>query len=140
LTGVRLLLSRWLKFNAVGAAGIVVQLGALALFKTGLGWPLEYATSAAVEIAVLHNFFWHERWTWSERRGSWRDTLGRLLRFNLTTGVLSIVANVILTRLLVDSFRIPYLAANLMAIAITSTGNFLISEYVVFRRPSEWRG
>lgn len=130
---MRLLLLRWLKFNAVGAVGILVQLAALALFKSGFKWPLGYATAAAVEAAVLHNFFWHQRWTWSERRGGWSETLARLLRFNLTTGLLSIAANVILTRLLVDHFRIPYLAANLMAIAITSVGNFLLSEYVVFR-------
>ena len=61
------------------------------------------------------------------------------LRFNLTTGLLSILANVFFTRLLVGNFRVPYLAANLMAIAITSIGNFLVSEYVVFR-PRESRG
>lgn len=136
---MRLLLFRWVRFNAVGAVGIAVQLAALALFRSGLGWPLDYATSAAVEAAVLHNFFWHERWTWGDRRGGWRDTFARLLRFNLTTGLLSIVANVILTRLLVDHFRIPYLAANLMAIALTSIGNFLVSEYVVFRPAREPR-
>ena len=132
---MRQLLLRWAKFNAVGAVGILVQLAALALFKSGFGWSLDYATAAAVEVAVLHNFFWHQRWTWGERRGGsgWTQTCSRLLRFNLTTGLLSIAANVIFTRLLVDRYRIPYLAANLMAIAITSIGNFLVSEYVVFR-------
>lgn len=133
------MLLRWLKFNAVGAVGIAVQLAALALFKGGLGWQLDFATAAAVEVAVLHNFFWHERWTWRDRpRGGWRDSLSRLLRFNLTTGVLSILSNVVITRLLVDRFQIPYLAANLMAIAFTSVGNFLVSEYLVFR-PRETR-
>ena len=136
---MRPLLLRWLKFNAVGGVGILVQLGALALFKSGLKWPLDHATAAAVEIAVLHNFFWHERWTWGDRRGRGQDSLARLVRFNLTTGLLSILANVFFTRLLVGNFRVPYLAANLMAIAITSIGNFLVSEYVVFR-PRESRG
>lgn len=132
---MRQLLLRWAKFNAVGAVGILVQLAALAMFKSGFSWRLDYATAAAVEVAVLHNFFWHERWTWGERRsdGGWTQTLSRLLRFNLTTGLLSIAANVFFTRLLVDHYRVPYLAANLMAIAIASIGNFLVSEYVVFR-------
>lgn len=125
---------RWLKFNAVGAVGIAVQLGALALFRSGLGLPLDAATALAVEVAVIHNFFWHERWTWQDRQGgTWRDTAMRLARFNLTTGLLSIAANVVLTRLLAGRFGVPYLAANLMAIAITSVGNFLVSEYLVFR-------
>ncbi len=125
---------RWLKFNAVGSGGIAVQLAALWLFKSVLGWRLELATAAAVEVAVLHNFFWHERWTWNDRSGGWRARLGRLGRFNLTTGLLSIVSNVILTRLLVDRFSIPYGAANLAAIALTSILNFLAAEYLVFRK------
>ncbi len=132
-------LRRWAKFNAVGAVGVAVQLAALALCKSGFGWPLDYATAAAVEVAVLHNFLWHERWTWGERRGGggWRMRLSRLLRFNLTTGLLSIAANVVVTSLLADRYRVPYLAANLMAIAFTSIGNFLVSEYAVFRPQRE---
>lgn len=129
---------RWLKFNAVGVGGIAVQLGALALFKSGLGLRLDVSTALAVELAVIHNFFWHARWTWHDRQpGTWRDTAARLLRFNLTTGLLSIFSNVVLTRLLVDRFGVPYLAANLMAIAITSVGNFLLAEFLVFRHPRE---
>ncbi|MCC6537185.1 MAG: GtrA family protein [Bryobacterales bacterium] len=125
---------RWLKFNAVGGVGIAVQLAALWLFKSGFGWGLEFATAAAVEVAVLHNFFWHERWTWNDRSGGWRARLRRLARFNITTGLLSIVSNVILTRLLVERFSIPYGAANLAAIALTSVLNFLAAEYLVFRK------
>jgi len=41
---------RWLKFNAVGAMGIAVQLAALALFKSGLHMDYLLATAAAVEF------------------------------------------------------------------------------------------
>ena len=51
------LLRRWLKFNAVGAAGIGVQAAALAVLISGLGVPYAPATLLAVECAVLHNFF-----------------------------------------------------------------------------------
>jgi len=125
---------RWLKFNAVGGVGIAVQLAALWLFKSGFGWSLEPATAAAVEVAVLHNFFWHERWTWNERSGGWRARLGRLVRFNFTTGFLSIVSNVLFTRFLVDRFSVPYGSANLAAIALRSIQNFLAAEYLVFRK------
>ena len=70
-----LLLHHWLKFNSVGAIGIVVQLAAPAILK---GWlQVEYllATALAVEAAVLHNFIWHERWTWAERRESTRSRI-----------------------------------------------------------------
>src|SRR5207245_237643 len=52
-----------LRFYTVGAAGIVVQLAALTFLKSGLHLDYLPATATAVEAALLHNFFWHERWT-----------------------------------------------------------------------------
>lgn len=123
---------RWLKFNAVGAIGVVVQLAALALLKGVLGLPYLAATALAVEIAVLHNFVWHERWTWRDRAGT--GTFARLLRFNLTTGLISVVANLVLMRILVGHFHVPYLAANVMSIALCSVANFLAADVLVFRK------
>ena len=101
---------RWLKFNAVGAAGIVVQLAALALLASGLGLNYLVATALAVEVAVLHNFFWHQRFTWVDRASlGTRDTLARLLKFNLTNGGLSILGNVVSMRLLVGQLHLRIL-------------------------------
>jgi putative flippase GtrA len=122
---------RWLKFNAVGAIGIGVQLAALAVWKSLLHVPILWATALAVEIAVLHNFVWHERWTWKGRGGS--HLLVRLARFNLTTGVMSIVSNLLCMQLLVGQLHMQYIVANLLAIAVTSIANFLLSELFVFR-------
>ena len=127
------MLLRWLKFNAVGAVGIGVQLAALALLKGVLGLGYLWATGLAVEIAVLHNFVWHERWTWKDRRVTLAQAAARLVRFNLTTGLLSIGSNLVLMRLLVGRLRLHYLAANLIAIGVTSIANFVASEYLVFR-------
>jgi len=54
---MKLLLIRWLKFNAVGALGVGVQLGTLAALTNGVGLDYLAATALAVEAAVLHNFF-----------------------------------------------------------------------------------
>ena len=125
---------RWLKFNAVGAMGIGVQLCALAFFKSALGLHYLVATGLAVETAVLHNYGWHELWTWRDRSG---NRAGRLIRFNLTTGLLSILSNLALMRLFAGTLHIPYLVANPLAIGITAATNFLVSEFFVFRmRPA----
>ena len=58
---------RWLKFNSVGAIGIGVQLSVLTLLAGHLGLNYLLATALAVETAVLHNFVWHEKWTWADR-------------------------------------------------------------------------
>src|SRR5712691_210210 len=124
---------RWLKFNAVGGLGIMVQLGVL--FGLESGFHLSYlpATALAVALAVVHNFVWHERYTWADRvQSSWRRSLPRLLRFNLTNGAISIAGNLALMKLLVGFGHINYLAANGVAIALCSLANFLISKEWVF--------
>ena len=83
---------------------------------------------------MLHNFLWHERFTWADRASvTRRQALLRLVRFNLTTGAVSILGNLLLMRLLVGLAHLPSLAANLASIAGCSLVNFLVSEYIVFR-------
>jgi len=126
-------LLRWLTFNTVGLLGVVVQLFFLTMMREWLGLHYLAATALAVEIAILHNFVWHERWTWFDRVG--RDPAGRLrrlLRFNLASGTVSIASNVVFTALLVSGYGLHYLPANLLAISAGSVLNFVASEHLVF--------
>jgi len=127
-------LRRWLRFNAVGAIGIGVQLAALAVLKGLLRLPYLTATALAVEAAVLHNFVWHERWTWKDRRQAGGSVLSRLVRFHLGNGLVSIAVNLVAMRLLVGRLHMQYLIANTLAIAAGSLANFFISDLLVFRR------
>ena len=131
-------LRRWLKFNAVGALGIAVQLAVLLALKAGFHFSYLPATALAVEAAVVHNFLWHERYTWADRvQPSWRKSLPRLMRFNLTTGTVSIAGNLALMKLMVDLAHLNYLLANAVAIALCSLANFLVSEEWVFERDAK---
>ena len=65
----RSIATRWIKFNLVGGMGIVVQVLVLLVLKTGLHLHYLVATALAVEAAVIHNFLWHERFTWADRAG-----------------------------------------------------------------------
>jgi putative flippase GtrA len=137
---LRGLFGRWVKFNAVGAMGIVVQLGALAVLAGPLRVHYLLATGLAVETAVLHNYVWHERWTWADRTRGGRQlgkVLGRLIRFHLSNGLVSILGNLLLMRLLVGQFRLHYLVANVVSIAACSLANFLLSHLFVFRAARE---
>ncbi len=127
-------LRRWLKFNAVGAIGIVVQTAALWLFKSGLNIRLLSATAMAVETAVLHNFVWHEHWTWHDRTALHHGWPGRLLRFNLSNGLISIAVNVGAMRIMAGYFRWPYMVANLIGIAAGAIANYCASDRLVFRK------
>ena len=121
---------RWLKFNFVGLLGIGVQLLALALLTSWLHVNYLLATALAVEAAVVHNFLWHERFTWPDRVS--RARLTQFIRFNLTNGAISILGNVLLMRFFAGMLRTAYLAANLLTIACCSVFNFLASDRYVF--------
>jgi putative flippase GtrA len=124
---------RWWKFNAVGGLGIGVQLIVLLGLRSELHFGYLPATALAVEVAVVHNFFWHERFTWADRvQPSWEKSPPRLLRFNLTTGAVSIGGNLALMMLLVGVGHMNYLVANGVAIAVCSLANFLVSNEWVF--------
>lgn len=139
---------RWLKFNLVGAIGIGVQFAALLLLKSVLGFDYLFATAFAVEAAVVHNFVWHEQFTWAERinpdrtnpdrikqqglQPPRRQSLSRFLRFNVTTGAVSIVGNLALMKVMVGQGHMNYLVANAIAIALCSIANFVVSDAWVF--------
>lgn len=120
---------RWLKFNLVGGIGIAVQLLVLALLKTGLHFNYLVAAALAVETAVIHNFLWHERFTWADRAGA---GFTRFLKFNLTTGLFSIAGNLALMKLLIGLGHMNYLLANAITITACSVINFLVSDGFVF--------
>jgi dolichol-phosphate mannosyltransferase len=123
------------KFALVGTIGIVVQLAALEALTT-IGCHYLWATGLAVEAAVLHNFVWHQRFTWSDRGGPRLAGTGvRLLRFHLSNGAISIFGGLLLMRWLVGQFGISVLTANLVTIAACSVGNFLASDRWVFLQP-----
>jgi putative flippase GtrA len=125
---------RWWKFNAVGAMGIAVQLAVVTLLKTGLGVNYLLATALAVEAAVVHNFFWHERYTWADRESSAR--FARLAKFNLSTGTFSILGNLLAMKFFVDGLGVNYFAGNLLSITVCSILNYLVADRFVFLKPA----
>ena len=133
--GLVRLLVRWLTYNAVGLMGMGVQLVTLVALSELGRLNLLVATALAVETAILHNFVWHERWTWVDRLsrprdGRWR----RLARFNLVSGTVSITGNVLFTGLYATSLGLHYVAANILAIASVSLVNFVANDRLVFHQ------
>ena len=125
---------RWLKFNAVGALGFVVQLGSLWLLIRGFKIGSLTATALAVELAILHNFGWHNFLTWKDRPSEkWHDRLVRLLAFNATNGSVSLAGNLLFASVIVERRPVSLLAANLLAISVCSLINFALSDTIVFR-------
>jgi len=127
-------LASWLRFNAVGIVGVGVQLAILAVLKSGLGWSVRLSTVVAVECTVLHNFVWHERWTWAHRKLDLRGLPVRLVRFNVSNGLISIVGNLVLMELLAVRLHLNYMLSNIAAIIACSLLNYLVSDKLVFKK------
>ena len=130
------MLLRWLKFNAIGILGAVVQLWFLhILVRANVNYLA--ATAVAVEAAVLHNFAWHQRYTWADRpTDNLPEIIGRLVRFHLSNGAVSLIGNVLIMRWLSGALKVPLYPANLIAILACSLLNFLLGDRFVFQAES----
>jgi putative flippase GtrA len=130
-------MQHWLRFNLVGAAGFVVQTAVLHLLTQNTHFHIHYlvATVAAVEFAVLNNFVWHHRWTWSDRPcETGGEVLCRMATFNFTNGAVSIAGNLLLMRVFVGWLCLPILGSNVLSLAVCGLSNFFIANSVVFAR------
>ncbi len=123
--------SRWVKFNVVGAMGMVVQLATLALVNRLTAGRYMIATAAALEVTLVHNFVWHLHYTWRDRRDR-SELPGQFVRFHLSNGLVSMVGNLALMPLLVHGARIPMVASNAIAILCCSLVNFCLGHNWAF--------
>jgi putative flippase GtrA len=126
-------------FVAVGVLGFGLQITALAALTSLARWHWLPATLASVELAVVHNFLWHERWTWSDRapRGA---MLSRFLKFNAANGLTSLVGNAALMALFAGRAGVPPVPANGLAVAAIAAVNFALADRWVFAvRPDNRR-
>ncbi len=129
---------RWCKFNVVGAMGMAVQLGSLALLNRVTGGRYLLATVVALELTLVHNFVWHLHYSWRDRRD--RSALARqFLRFHLSNGLVSMAGNLALMPVLVHGARIPVVASNAIAILCCSILNFCLGSNWTFASRVEAR-
>ncbi len=123
-------------FLTVGVLGFVLQMTTLFLLTSLCKWSYAAATLVAVEAAVLHNFVWHERWTWRDRDLSFDGLTSRLGRFQLATGLTSLAGNLVVTTVIVELLGVSPLLANACAVGVVSVTNFLVADRWVFGPPA----
>jgi putative flippase GtrA len=129
-------MTRWTRFASVGVVGFLVQLVTLYVMTTRLRLPSILSVLLAVEAAILHNFIWHERWTWRDRAGdvSCGAIAERLLRFNATSGAVSLFGNVLFTGIL-SAAHVPVLVANVIAVGCLTVVNYLAADRIAYALP-----
>ena len=125
---------RVLRFSVAGLIGFLVQVAALWLLVSFTTMHYVPATIVAVEMAILINFVWHDRWTWRDRpASSERERWTRLTRFNAMTGLTSIAGSVMVTAVLVELLSVSPIAANVISVVALGAFNFAGANTLVFR-------
>lgn len=128
------MIRRFSRFSMVGFLGALVQLTLVSLLTQYFGVLSTAATLVAVEITILHNFIWHEHFTWSNRGPKgFRQLALRLWRFHAGNGLVSLAGNTIFIYCLVDRLKAPVLPAAIGAIVLCALANFLIADRWVYR-------
>ena len=128
----------WIKFNVVGVGGFALQAAALFVL-THTTHSISYltATALAVELAVLNNFVWHHLWTWRDRPAvTLAETLRRLAKFNITTGLVSLAGNLVFMSILVGRLGVAIVLANLISVLACSLLNFILADRITFNVPA----
>ena len=126
------MMTRIARFMGAGIIGFVVQIAVLAVL-IALNVHYLLATALAVELAILVNFAWHERWTFKDRAYGAYGAVGRLLKYNALTAVTSILGSVIVTGFLAETMAIPVVIANIISVVVLGALNFVGADKLVFR-------
>lgn len=124
------MLKLFIKFSLVGASGIVVNLGVYSLLiamKTNYLW----AAVISFAFAVTNNFYWNFIWTF-KGKGEDKSAATKYLYFWLIS-LLNFGFNLLILRELVDVLLLNKVLAQLIAILIVSTSNFLGNYLFTFK-------
>jgi putative flippase GtrA len=118
---------RFIKFALVGALGAVIDFALLNLFRGVFGWPLLWANTFSVSVAIVSNFVWNRLWTFPESRTrKKRKQLPQFILVNLVGLVLNNIIVVGLDAVFQPIFDEPlsYNLAKAFAIGIVLFWNF----------------
>ncbi len=119
--------NRFVKFAIVGLIGAVVDITILNLMHKVVGWPLLWANTLSVSVAILSNFTWNRLWTFPESRS--RRKREQLVQFTIVNVIGLGINNVIvvgLDALLSHAIADPwdYNLAKFIAIGVVLFWNF----------------
>ncbi len=128
--------NRFVKFALVGALGAIIDFALLNLMRGVFAWPLLWANTFSVSVAILSNFVWNRLWTFPESRQRKKRT--QLPQFAVVNLVGLILNNVIVVGLdyLIEPYigePLSYNIAKAVAIGIILFWNFGINRLWTYR-------
>ncbi len=125
--------TRMTRFVLVGITGVGVNTVVLWTATRGFGLTVFWAGLFASVVSTGTNFLLNDAFTWRDRRvGGLRSWAGRLIRYYVTTFMGNVIYLGALTAL-VHGLRLFDLLANLVAIGVGGTFNYLLHNIWTWR-------
>jgi dolichol-phosphate mannosyltransferase len=125
---------KMLSFGIVGISGIFVNIGLLWLLTSIAGIPDLASLAIAIELSIVNNFVWNERWTFGggeeHKFGKVRHRFASFQLISIGGALINWVLYLLLTRL----GGVEWLLADLVAILVAFAWNYLVNRNVTWGR------
>lgn len=122
------------KFLIVGTMGFIVNVIVLTLLHQELALNLLIAQLLSAETAILVNFFFHNRWTYSDAKDA--SLIKRLVEFHASSWSGSMIVTIILLSL-VHFAHFHYLIALSIGGVVAMFWNFFWTRFYVWKAREE---
>jgi dolichol-phosphate mannosyltransferase len=107
-------------------------MGVLILLKEYCGFLLPAASLIAIELSILNNFLWNDKWTFHQEKpnklSNWTDRLILFQLVSMVGGVINFVALNVIVNMGTD-----YKIANILGILIAFGWNYTLNKNVTWR-------
>ncbi len=125
------LAKRYTKFGIVGLSGLLVNIGTAYILKNIFSIEPLLASSLAIEVSILNNFFWNSIWTWRDRERE--DIWIRLLKYHVAASLGAII-NMGVDFLLLKYSIMQYIKAHCIGVFAGSIFNFFLNDKWTFNK------
>ena len=118
------------KYYAVGASGILVNLGILYALKEYAGLWYLVSSAIAIYVSMTTNFFLNKAWTFNDTKVK-QSTLFMYAKF-IGISIIGMLIQLGFNYLFVDKMHLYYMLAALISIVIASGINFILNRHITF--------
>jgi dolichol-phosphate mannosyltransferase len=128
-----LFFSKAARFYTVGATGLLVNYLVSFLFSNGMLSSFFYLHAATIGIicSITSNFFLNKAWTFEDMNFSLKHTAKQYGLYSAFSAIGAVI-QLSLLYIFVDSYAMDYAFSLLLAVAISSVGNFLLNKKWTF--------
>lgn len=124
----------FIKYGIVGASGTIISMLTLYILTDIASIYYLLSGIAAVELSLINNFFWNDRWTFRLHKHA-NSKLTRLLHYHIIS-ITGAIADIALLYILTSWFGIYYLLSNFIAIVCVFFVNYVINSKITWKKAS----